>query len=849
MNPERGKKSWLVRPNVCLIGWWIVLSWVVCWTCALAAEQSKAAPQVSETKPAVPVAIPAAEIAPRAQQVITRLQEMRSQIRADNTVKMVQEALRSFIERSDRWWETRARTIAQTRSVQEVNSALSELAHSQAQIDQWENDIAEKWRELAAAQREVEHILATWKETQAAGKNLPSAVLQKVAEVLKEANDSDKLIREQTTGLLKLQNQVSERQKVLADIRKQVEQARAELGQDLFGLDSPPLWQALFSGGSPTPLMTGLRESSSRIVGGVKDFARDYRKNLFFHAVLFLAAMAVLYLMRRALTPEIAAKKEFSSASQFLARPCSSALLFVLLLTPLLYPKATVDILRTTAVLTVFPVIWLVPAVTPTQWRRGAYLVVGFYLVEMIRLVLPEDWLLRRLLLLAIAVAALGSEVWLYRLWQDEIALLARNGRAVLILLRFAAALLALSIAANLVGNIALAELLTTGTLRAGNGALLMFIAAHLLTAVTTLGLQTHTARLSLSVRAHGDWLAARVSKLVRLAAFIGWVAVSLYVFGILGGVFTGGADFLTARWKIGATEVALQDLVTFFLVLFVALLVSRLLRFVMAEEIFPRIRMPRGVPGALEVLSRYGILLLGFLLALAAAGVELSRLTLLFSALGVGIGFGLQNIVNNFVSGLILVFEHPVQVGDTIEVGAHVGEVRQIGFRASIVRTVDGADVIIPNSELVGSRVVNWSLSYRQRRIQISVGIAFGTDPGRVIDILVDIARKHPEVLSQPAPMAVFDRFGDSALAFTLLCWTHLEDFFRVRSELTVAVNNAFKEAGIQIPFPQRDLHVYGPDRDGVGSAPSEQEKDGVPAKSETREMSSPNRERFAKK
>jgi small-conductance mechanosensitive channel len=205
--------------------------------------------------------------------------------------------------------------------------------------------------------------------------------------------------------------------------------------------------------------------------------------------------------------------------------------------------------------------------------------------------------------------------------------------------------------------------------------------------------------------------------------------------------------------------------------------------------------------------------------------------------------------LVNNFVSGLILVFEHPVQVGDTIEVGALLGEVRQIGFRASIVRTVDGADVIIPNSELVGSRVVNWSLSRRQRRIQISVAIAFGTDPGRVIDILVDIARKHPEVLPVPAPEAVFDRFGDSALNFTLLCWTRLEDFFRVRSELTIAVNNAFKAAGIQIPFPQRDLHVYGPDGGGTGLAPAEQAKEGARAKGEPREERPPNPERYAKK
>jgi hypothetical protein len=228
---------------------------------------------------------------------------------------------------------------------------------------------------------------------------------------------------------------------------------------------------------------------------------------------------------------------------------------------------------------------------------------------------------------------------------EREIALGAQRSR-VLILLRLTAALLAVSIGANLVGNYSLAELFTSATLRSGYGALLMFIAAHLLTAVTTLGLQTHAARLSLSVREHGDLLAARFRKFIRLAAFFGWVALSLYVFGLLGGVFTGGADFLTARWKIGATEVALQDLATFFLVFFVALLISRLLRFVLAEEIFPRIRMPRGVPGALELLPLW-CFCSGFI-PLAAAGVELSRPR--SSAPWEWCRFGLQNIVNNRV-------------------------------------------------------------------------------------------------------------------------------------------------------------------------------------------------------
>jgi small-conductance mechanosensitive channel len=312
----------------------------------------------------------------------------------------------------------------------------------------------------------------------------------------------------------------------------------------------------------------------------------------------------------------------------------------------------------------------------------------------------------------------------------------------------------------------------------------------------------------------------------IRLAASLLWVILSLHTVGILGDISAAGTAFLELRWKVGAAEISIQGLAAFFAVLITAVLVSRMFRFVLSEEILPRIRLPRGVPGAVDVLCRYGVLLLGFFIALAAAGVDLSKVTLLVSALGVGIGFGLQNVVNNFVSGLILVFEHPVQVGDFVEVGTTFGEVRKIGFRASVLRTPDGADVVIPNSELVGARFVNWSLSDWLRRINIPVSAAYGTDPDRVIEILTEVARKHPAVLANPAPMAVFDRFGDSALHFTLFCWSYVDRFFLARSDLTIAINNAFKEAGIQIPFPQQDVHVHWRDSRTSGDS-AESQKD----------------------
>ena len=187
-----------------------------------------------------------------------------------------------------------------------------------------------------------------------------------------------------------------------------------------------------------------------------------------------------------------------------------------------------------------------------------------------------------------------------------------------------------------------------------------------------------------------------------------------------------------------------------------------------------------------------------------------MSKLTLLLGALGVGIGFGLQNIFNNLVSGIILAFERPINEGDIIEVGSLLGTVKQIGIRASTILTVEGAEVIVPNGNLISNELINWTLSDQKRRVEIQIGVKYGTDPRQVIQILRDIADKHENVLNDPEPLCLFSAHGESSLDFRLLCWIpDADERLRLASDLTVEVNEALQRAGIEIPFPQRDLHV----------------------------------------
>lgn len=257
-------------------------------------------------------------------------------------------------------------------------------------------------------------------------------------------------------------------------------------------------------------------------------------------------------------------------------------------------------------------------------------------------------------------------------------------------------------------------------------------------------------------------------------------------------------------------------------LLLFLVLLVwaARALRRILTRRVFPRTQVDPATALAISSLIFYGFLSLGMLVGLQAAGIDLSTLTVLFGALGVGIGFGLQTIASNFVSGLIILFERPIRIGDRIQVGDLHGRVVRIRARATEVVTNDGISVIVPNSEFVSQRVVNWSHGDDKIRIRVPVGVSYESDPERVRQALLEAAGSVDAVLEDPPPRVRFKGFGDSAMEFELLGWT--TELLHARGEFVSRVNFAIHEAlrrhGIEIPFPQRVVHLRPA---GAGTAP----------------------------
>ena len=230
-----------------------------------------------------------------------------------------------------------------------------------------------------------------------------------------------------------------------------------------------------------------------------------------------------------------------------------------------------------------------------------------------------------------------------------------------------------------------------------------------------------------------------------------------------------------------------------------------------MYYNVFSESKIELGVRLAVGTIIRYGVLILGFVIVMQTVGINLSTLTILAGALGVGIGFGLQNITNNFVSGIIILFERPIKVGDRIQVGEIFGDVISISMRSTTVITNDNISVIVPNSEFISSRVINWSHNDRNVRFNIPVGVAYKEDPEKVKKILLEVADKEEGVLKKPEPDVLFKEFGDSSLNFNLRIWTNsfITTPDMLKSRLYFEIFKEFREDGIEIPFPQRDLHI----------------------------------------
>lgn len=269
--------------------------------------------------------------------------------------------------------------------------------------------------------------------------------------------------------------------------------------------------------------------------------------------------------------------------------------------------------------------------------------------------------------------------------------------------------------------------------------------------------------------------------------------------------------EFLDIPIEIGHMHITVWSIISLAVLTFLLIYITAKLKKWIVYKLLEHSKIDIGVRIAVGTIVRYIILIIGFVVLLQTVGIDLSAITILAGALGVGIGFGLQNITNNFVSGIIILFERPIKVGDRIEVGDVYGDVVNISMRSTTVVTNDNIAIIVPNSDFISTKVINWSYTDRNIRFKIPVGVSYNEDPVKIKNLLLEVAEENQVVLKHPKPDVLFSEFADSSLNFELRVWTreYINKPNILKSDLYFEIFRKFKENNIEIPFPQRDLHI----------------------------------------
>jgi small-conductance mechanosensitive channel len=683
------------------------------------------------------------------------------------------------------------------------------------QLDGWKEALQSRTQELQTETQNLKESHEVWKLTSELAKSekAPRAIQDRVRSIIDRIIDTDKKVSQRLNNLLVLQNQISENQIKINELVERIKKNEKETRQKLFVIDSPPLWEAFQADRDSLEFATQFQESWTELFRANIAFVNVNEDRFYFHLAIYILLIFLMFYLhhqnkRRNLIDED--DQKLKASAYFISKPFSAALLIALILSIWIYPEGTSAVTDFVLLLFLIPVIRLLPGMSSTETRKPVYILYALFLLDLLQKNALGFILFQRTILLIATLTAIITLVWIVRpgspLHQDKDRFwnkLVRRSSPVLIIIMLA------SLIGNLLGSVSLAKALTWGIIKSGYITIVLYITSMVSTGLITILIRRRRKRASHFVKAYADKIEHWAFITINVIIFYIWVRGTLNTFGFLEPFNEWFQETLSQAWIVGTLEISVNAIFDFLLIVIFTFVITRLIRIFMDMEIFPRIKLPRGIPGAISMVVRYTLVALGIIIALSSLGIDLGKFGLLAGAVGVGLGFGLQNIIANFVSGIILAFERPVQVGDTVQVDTVFGNVQSIGVRSSTVKTFDGSEVIVPNADLISNRVTNWTLSDRRRRLELPVKVAFGNDPHEVLKIILSVAEKHPAVLEDPAPFSIFNGFGDNYLDFTLYYYIYTQDFFEAKSEVALGVHDLIKSKGIDTPRPQRDVRM----------------------------------------
>ena len=692
--------------------------------------------------------------------------------------------------------------------IQRLETLVEHWNFYQKRLGAWHKKLQKQTLPISADAAELSSRKQYWMSLrESSADTLSPALLKRIDDLIAEINRAEAVLSEPLGDLIDLGQRGN-------DVAQKVEEGLGKTNQlvrsndlSMLAVDAPSLWEAV---GTPRAIdREQLVQNLQVELQYSQEYYEAYATRIAIIRVFFVLLLFVLAWLSWKSKSAISTRPELAEYRNTLRRPFSAWMVLAAFGMMALQGDLPLMVRQLVLLVIWIPILRLLPRKTLRLVGPWVYMSAVFYALGIVGYILSADEFLFRMILLVTNLMMLITMLWLVRRSSELVKTFSGAWLKIIkasITFGFLAILTA--IISNLVGNVTMAQTLTQAVIDSSYLALFLYTSISVLAGFLLFVFKARAEKLVANSQ-HASSVIGLLVNLYKVGLFLYWLVASLDMFRVWLPLSTAWNQLMAFTIEIGKFTISIESLLLFPISVYVAYRVAKTTRAVLNEDVFPNMALPRGIGNSVSSILYYALIMAGFFVALAIAGFEVSQLGMIISALGVGIGFGLNTVVNNFVSGLILMLERPVQPGDTIEVSGTLGKVREIGMRATTLSTFDGADVLVPNGMLLSEKMINWTLSSDSRRIDIAIGVAYDSDPEQVLALLSRVAAETEGVSLHPPPSVLFTGFGESALSFSLRAWTSSDDSVFIKSNMAVRLYKALREAGIQIPFPQRDLHI----------------------------------------
>lgn len=663
---------------------------------------------------------------------------------------------------------------------------------------------------------DFEDEILVWEKTKSAVKkeDADPTVINRVVELISQMDGVVDKVQKKSDKLLTMLDRTTEEGVVLVEYMDRIQKVLLSKKSEIFEQDQSLVFSVNFLDSNNWRMKTPLMFFYKMEVVELWKYIVDYYIYFIFQIIIIIALILLFSLVKkRMLSRDLSRDTIYERMLiKIFSRNISAALILGLFASVLIFPNRPVLFRDIIVLVVTFPLVLIATTFIERKFFKYLYLFGVLIYLRLSYTIFPPDNLYSTISMLIVAF------IEIFILWKLMVYFY-KNSISRKLLNFLLLLLIVINLGFAVVGLIAvisgytiLAEITLGVPIVNVLGGILVFTTAIILNGLIDVVMESPQFRKLNFVRYYGDYIRKRAVGLINFTAITYWLYTMMDNINIAEPTINKITSVFTNEIKINSASFTLWDITIFFLVIWLSIILSKMIRILLEEDILNKVGLAKGVPHTIAMMVRYSMITIGVVLAVTAAGVPVDNLTVLIGAFGVGIGFGLQNIFNNLVSGFILLFERPIQIGDTIEVGplSLTGIVKSIGIRSSNVRTFDGAEVIVPNGQLISNEVVNWTLSDRRRRIEIIAGVAYGSDPHKVRELLLMIIDNHPDIIKDPEPIVLFNALGESSLDFRMLFWTaNSSEWITIRSEIMFLVHDVLQKEGISIPFPQMDIHM----------------------------------------